>query len=87
MSAVKIATPKAGKSTRRTTDEAAPRRRGTELPPLPPALMLEPENDGPTPPLDFIPRPQALRPRIRDVRQDESLDGVQDILARLGKHS
>jgi hypothetical protein len=81
----KPATPKPGKSTRHPAN-GAPRRKGTELPPLPPALMLEPENNGPEPPLDFIPRPQALRPRMRDIRQDESLDGVQDILARLAKH-
>jgi hypothetical protein len=61
------------------------RRKDAELPLLPPALMLEPENNGPTPPLDFIPRPHALRPRVPDIRQDESLDGVQDILARLAK--
>jgi hypothetical protein len=81
----RVATPKPGKSTRRAAD-GAPRRKDSEMPPLPPALMLEPENDGPEPPLDFIPRPQALRPRLRDIRQDESLDGVQDILARLAKH-
>jgi hypothetical protein len=82
----KIATSKPGKSARRPADGGAPRRKDTELPPLPPALLLEPENNGPEPPLDFIPRPQALRPRMRDIRQDESLDGVQDILARLAKH-
>jgi hypothetical protein len=82
----KIAPPKPGKGARRAADEAALRRKGKELPPLPPALMLEPENNGPTPPLDFIPRPQALRPRLRDISQDESLDGVQDILARLAQH-
>lgn len=37
------------------------------------------------PPLDFIPRPQALRPRVHDVKQDHSLDGIQDILARLAR--
>jgi hypothetical protein len=72
--------PKPGKASSR-----GPRRRDADQRPLPPALMLEPENNGPTPPLDFIPRPQALRPRMRDIRQDESLDGVQDILARLAK--
>jgi hypothetical protein len=82
----KIDAPKPGKTSRHQADGAAPRRKDAELPPLPPALMLEPENDGPEPPLDFIPRPQALRPRMRDIRQDESLDGVQDILARLAKH-
>ncbi|WP_407154327.1 hypothetical protein [Bradyrhizobium sp. STM 3557] len=82
----KLAAPKSGKSARRAADGAPSRRKDAELPPLPPALMLEPENNGPEPPLDFIPRPQALRPRMRDIRQDESLDGVQDILARLAKH-
>jgi hypothetical protein len=43
--------------------------------------------DASTPPLDFIPRPQALRPRAKSVRQDESLDGIQDILARLARHA
>jgi hypothetical protein len=61
------------------------RRKSADLRPLPPALMETPNHDGPTPPLDFIPRPQALRPRIQDIRQDESLDGVQDILARLAR--
>ena len=63
----------------------APRRKSADMPPLPPALMETPNNDGPTPPLDFIPRPHALRPRMQDIRQDESLDGVQDILARLAR--
>lgn len=43
--------------------------------------------DASSPPLDFIPRPQALRPRTKSVRQDESLDGIQDILARLARHA
>jgi hypothetical protein len=60
--------------------------RASRQKPLPPALMETPNHDGPTPPLDFIPRPQALRPRVQDIRQDESLDGVQDILARLARH-
>lgn len=46
-----------------------------------------PSNDDVSmPPLDFIPRPQALRPRVHDVKQDHSLDGIQDILARLARH-
>ncbi len=40
-----------------------------------------------SPPLDFIPRPQALRPRARNIQSDESLDGIQDILARLGRRA
>lgn len=64
----------------------ASRRKNADLRPLPPALMETANHDGPTPPLDFIPRPQALRPRVQDIRQDESLDGVQDILARLARH-
>ena len=43
--------------------------------------------DPATPPLDFIPRPQALRPRPHSIQHDESLDGIQDILARLGRRA
>jgi hypothetical protein len=46
-----------------------------------------PFEDPAGPPLDFIPRPQALRPRARNIQQDESLDGIQDILARLGRRA
>jgi hypothetical protein len=77
----RAAAPKPGKVTGK-----ASRRKNADLRPLPPALMETANHDGPTPPLDFIPRPQALRPRVQDIRQDESLDGVQDILARLARH-
>jgi len=53
------------------------------LPPIP----SDSDDDAQSPPLDFIPRPQALRPRVRSVRQDQSLDGIEDILARLGRHA
>ncbi|XUM21439.1 hypothetical protein ACRAVF_29650 [Bradyrhizobium oligotrophicum S58] len=43
--------------------------------------------DPATPPLDFIPRPPALRPRPRNIQQDDELDGIQDILARLGRRA
>jgi hypothetical protein len=83
----RAAAPKSGKSDRLGNPAGKePRRRNADLRPLPPALMETPNHDGPTPPLDFIPRPQALRPRMQDIRQDESLDGVQDILARLARH-
>jgi len=51
-------------------------------------LFVPPPFEDPAgPPLDFIPRPQALRPRARNIQQDESLDGIQDILARLGRRA
>ncbi|MGJ5071442.1 hypothetical protein [Bradyrhizobium oligotrophicum] len=43
--------------------------------------------DPATPPLDFIPRPPALRPRPRNIQHDDELDGIQDILARLGRRA
>jgi len=54
--------------------------------PFPPDIS-NPDDDSATPPLDFIPRPHALRPHMRNVGQDESLDGIEDILARLGRHA
>ncbi|MGJ4928268.1 hypothetical protein ACQR1I_15935 [Bradyrhizobium sp. HKCCYLS2038] len=53
------------------------------------ALFVPPPYEDPaTPPLDFIPRPQALRPRPRNIhQQDDELDGIQDILARLGRRA
>lgn len=66
---------------------AAAQPRSDELPPWQ-RIPITPSNDDDAalPPLDFIPRPQALRPRTRDVKQDQSLDGIQDILARLARH-
>ncbi len=52
-----------------------------------PLFVPTPFEDPATPPLDFIPRPPALRPRPRNIQQDESLDGIQDILARLGRRA
>nr|WP_244423044.1 hypothetical protein [Bradyrhizobium sp. ORS 278] len=52
-----------------------------------PAFVPTPYEDPATPPLDFIPRPQALRPRPRSIQQDDELDGIQDILARLGRRA
>ncbi|WP_315779197.1 MULTISPECIES: hypothetical protein [unclassified Bradyrhizobium] len=52
-----------------------------------PPFAPTPFEDPATPPLDFIPRPPALRPRPRNIQQDESLDGIQDILARLGRRA
>ncbi|WP_316189332.1 MULTISPECIES: hypothetical protein [unclassified Bradyrhizobium] len=66
---------------------AAAQSRSDELPPwqrIP--ITASNDDDAALPPLDFIPRPQALRPRTRDVKQDQSLDGIQDILARLARH-
>lgn len=56
-------------------------------PPQRALFVPPPVEDAATPPLDFIPRPQALRPRPRNIQQDESLDGIQDILARLGRRA
>ncbi|WP_257168244.1 hypothetical protein [Bradyrhizobium sp. SRS-191] len=60
-----------------------PQRAPQQRPPFAPAPVEDPA----TPPLDFIPRPPALRPRPRNIQQDESLDGIQDILARLGRRA
>ncbi|GLH81568.1 hypothetical protein SSBR45G_64770 [Bradyrhizobium sp. SSBR45G] len=54
-----------------------------QRPPFVPTSFEDPAS----PPLDFIPRPPALRPRPRNIQQDESLDGIQDILARLGRRA
>ncbi|MGC2778151.1 MAG: hypothetical protein WA418_21190, partial [Bradyrhizobium sp.] len=52
-----------------------------------PLFVPGPFEDPASPPLDFIPRPPALRPRPRNIQHDESLDGIQDILARLGRRA
>lgn len=52
-----------------------------------PLFVPTPFEDPATPPLDFIPRPPALRPRPRNIQQDDELDGIQDILARLGRRA
>lgn len=52
-----------------------------------PQFAPAPFEDPASPPLDFIPRPQALRPRAHSIQHDESLDGIQDILARLGRRA
>ncbi|CCE07085.1 exported hypothetical protein [Bradyrhizobium sp. STM 3843] len=64
---------------------AANRARSDERPPWQRIPATPSNDDAAMPPLDFIPRPQVLRPRSRDVKHDESLDGIQDILARLAR--
>ncbi|WP_316173820.1 hypothetical protein [Bradyrhizobium sp. SZCCHNRI1073] len=67
------------------------RPQAQQQPPRPsqqrPLFVPTPFEDPATPPLDFIPRPPALRPRPRNIQQDDELDGIQDILARLGRRA
>lgn len=54
---------------------------------LPASISADGDEDATRPPLDFIPRPAALRPHRFSVKQDTSLDGITDILARLARHA
>ncbi|MGY3453016.1 hypothetical protein [Bradyrhizobium sp. USDA 4353] len=87
-SSIPAAVPPAAVEPPRQRPQHAPQQqRPQRAPQQRPLFAPTPIEDSTTPPLDFIPRPPALRPRPRNIQQDESLDGIQDILARLGRRA
>ncbi|CCD88086.1 conserved exported protein of unknown function [Bradyrhizobium sp. ORS 285] len=86
-SSIPAAVPPAAVEQPRQRPQQAPQQQPQRTPQQRPLFAPTPMEDSATPPLDFIPRPPALRPRPRNIQQDESLDGIQDILARLGRRA